>query len=344
MKKILIVFALLAIVSGGLWILDRQLNPPSAKKNNNPIIIGFALGSLREERWLRDRDLFIAEAEKLGATVAVAATDYNAEEQIAQIDNFLSQGIKVIVVVPADSEKIAVAIESAHQAGAKIIAYDRMISGAPDFYVSFDSIKVGEMEAASILAVKDRGDFAYIGGAASDNNSRLLKQGSMSVLSDKINAGEISLVLDQFIGDWDPSRAYRAVKNYLDNGGRLDAVVAANDGTAFGVIQALKEKGLAGQIPVSGQDAELSACQRIIAGTQTATVYKPIDRLARQAAEIAADLARGQEPKTNSLTNNGTNDIPSYLLEPVLVNKENMAATVIQDGFHLYDDVYAPAE
>jgi D-xylose transport system substrate-binding protein len=140
--------------------------------------------------------------------------------------------------------------------------------------------------------------------------------------------------------DWNPDLAYKTIKNYLATGQSLDAVVAANDGTAFGVIQALAEKGLAGRVPVSGQDAELSACQRIIAGTQTSTVYKPIAAEADQAAAAAVAMAEGQSPAVNSTINNGQMDVPSYFLNPIIVNKSNMMETIVKDGFHTYDEVY----
>ena len=162
----------------------------------------------------------------------------------------------------------------------------------------------------------------------------------MSVLNPKISNGNIKLVVDQFMIDWKSDEAYKAIKKYLTTGQTLDAIVAANDGTAFGSIQALKEKGLAGKIPVSGQDADLAACQRIVEGTQTSTIYKPINLLAYQAARIAFTMAKGETPETNSTINNGRIDVPSYFLNPIVVDKKNMMDTVIKDGFHTYEEVY----
>jgi len=130
------------------------------------------------------------------------------------------------------------------------------------------------------------------------------------------------------------------MKDYLDAHKSIDAVVAANDGMAFGVIQALKEHGLAGKVPVSGQDAELGACRRVVEGTQTVTVYKPLKLLAYKAAETAVALAKGEEPGKNSVINNGKIDVSTYLIEPVAVNKDNMDSVIVKDGFHGYDQVY----
>jgi D-xylose transport system substrate-binding protein len=342
MKKIIIILTFLALIIASVLWLARGLNireTPIADKK--PVIIGFSLGTTREERWFTDRDLFVQKAQELGAVVNVSLSDYDAALQSSQIENLVTQGAKVIVVVPSDSEALAPAIAKVKAAGVKIIAYDRLIKNTNiDFYISFDSVKVGELEASSIVAVASSGAFAYIGGAPSDNNSSLLKQGSMKVLEPKIKSGEIKLVIDEFMKDWNPDEAYKTIKNYLATGGKLDAIVAANDGTAFGAIQALKEKGLAGKIPVSGQDAELSACQRIFVGTQTSTVYKPISSLAYKTAEIAVAMAKGQDPETNSTINNGLADIPSFLLDPILVTKRNMMGTIIKYGFHTYEEVY----
>jgi len=346
MKKAIIILVILSgLVIGGIYFLNHLL---VAKENSlagkKPILIGFSMGTTREERWFKDRDLFVARAQELGATVSVTLSDYDVEKQILQIENLISQGVSVIVVIPADSEKIGPAIEKANQAGVKVIAYDRLIRNSDiNLYISFDNVKVGELQGESILAVKDKGNFAYIGGSPTDNNASLLKRGTMNVLSPKTTSGEINLVIDRFMTDWKPEEAYKTIKDYLATGASLDAVIAANDGTASGVIQALKEKGLAGKVPVSGQDAELSATQRIIAGTQTSTVYKPIGSLAYKAAEISVAMALGRMPKTTQVIDNGKISVPSYFLEPVIVNKENMMTTVVGSGFHTYEEVYKSA-
>ena len=343
MKKIIIVLVVFAgIVLGIIYFLNRQLTQKQDYlANGKPVIIGFSMGTIREERWFKDRDFFIERAQELGATVNVSLSDYDVDKQILQIENMISQGASVIVVIPADSEKIGPAIEKANQAGVKIIAYDRLIKNSNiDLYISFDNIKVGELQAESILSVVNHGNFAYIGGSPTDNNASLLKQGTMNILGPRINNGDINLVVDKLTDDWKPEEAYKTMKNYLNSGKTIDAVIAANDGTASGVIQALKEKGLAGKVPVSGQDAELSATQRIVAGTQTSTVYKSMKALAYKAAEMAIEMANSRTPKTNSSIDNGRNSIPSYFLTPIIVDKTNMADTVIKDGFHTYDEVY----
>ncbi len=309
------------------------------------IIIGLSMGTLREERWLKDRDLFIERAQELGAAVNVEFAGNDAAVQLSQADNLILQGVDVLVVVPHDGEAAAAIVEKAHAAGIKVIAYDRMISNADlDFYISFDSKLVGKLQAEAVVKVAPRGKFAYIGGSPSDNNAYLLKEGSMEVLAPLIERGDVTLVMEEFCADWRSEIAHNHIKKYLDGGGRLDAVIAANDGTAFGAIQALMEHGLAGKIPISGQDADLSACQRIVQGTQTVTVYKPLRMLAYRAAEMAVAVARGEPPVTNAVVPNGRKDVASFLIEPIAVTQENMEEVIVKDGFHPRDLVFqAPA-
>ena len=347
MKKIIIALILFAALSlGGIFYLNHLL---SEKENllvgEKPVVIGLSLGTIREERWFKDRDFFIKRAQELGAVVNVALSDYDADKQNSQIENFISQGVSVIVIIPADSEKLIDVVATANKAGVKVIAYDRLIRNCDiDLYVSFDSVKVGELEASSITSLVNKGNYAYIGGSIRDNNSILLKQGSMSVLNPKIDNGDIKLVIDTFTPDWKPSEAYKTIKNYLDSGKTLDAVIAASDAPASGVVQALKEKGLAGKVPVSGQDAELSAVQRLVAGTQASTVYKPIESLATIAADIAFSLAKGKPVEVNSSIDNGKIMVPAYLLSPILVTKDNIMDTVIKSGYQTYKDVYESAK
>lgn len=343
-SKQVIIFLVLILFGAGLTALYFNYFKSTSTKNTSSlpsIRIGFSLGDLREERWQKDRDLFVESAKKLGAHVQVTSANSDAELQNSQVENLISQGVDVIVIAPYDSIKIAPVVELAHQAGIKIIAYDRLIKDSDvDYYVTFDNVKVGRLEAQGVTAVRSTGNFAYIGGAPTDNNASLLKQGSMEILSPLIKSGAIKLVVNEFTPDWKPELAYKTIKDYLAKGGKLDAVVAANDGTAYGAIRALKEYGLDGKVPVSGQDAELAACQRLLDGTQTLTVYKPIPSLASKAAEIAVSFAKKEIPASPNKTANGKIDVPSFYLDPILVTKDNLDSTVIKDAFHTKAQIY----
>lgn len=314
----------------------------NVKAGDDKIVIGLSLDTLQEERWQRDRDLFIAAAEALGAKVEVQAANSDDAKQISQAENLISQGVDVLVVVPHNAEATAAIVEKAHAAGIKVLAYDRLIKNSDlDLYISFDNEKVGEMQAEAIIKLAPKGKFVYIGGAETDNNAHLFKKGAFNILQPLIDSGDIQIVFDQWTKDWNPANALANMENALTaNDNKIDAVVAANDGTAGGVIQALAAQGLDGKIPVSGQDAELAAAQRIVEGTQTMTVYKPIKDLAEKAADLAVKMAKGEDVGADKTVNNGKIDVPSVLLNPVAVDKTNMDATVIADGFHSKDDVY----
>jgi len=316
------------------------------ENNDKKIKIGFSLDTLQEERWQKDRDLFKAAAEALGATVDVQSANSDDAKQIAQAENLISQGVDVLVVVPHNAEATAAIVEKAHEAGIKVLAYDRLIRNSDlDLYVSFDNERVGEMQATAITNLVSKGKFVYIGGSETDNNAHLFKKGAFNILQPLIDKGDIEIVYDQFTKDWNPANALANMENALTaNNNQIDAVIAANDGTAGGVIQALAAQGLAGKIPVSGQDAELAAVQRIVEGTQTMTVYKPIKALAEKAAELAVKLAKGEDLGADQFVNNGKIDVPSVLLDPISVDKSNLDDTVIADGFHSREDVYKNVE
>jgi len=312
------------------------------KKDDGKILIGLSMDTLQEERWQRDRDLFVAKARELGAEVEVQSANSDDAKQIAQAESLISQGVDILVVIPHDAEATAAIVEKAHAAGVKVIAYDRLIKNSDvDLYVSFDNERVGQMQAEAIVKLVPKGKYVYIGGSETDNNAHLFKKGAFDVLQPYIDRGDIEIVYDQWTKDWNPAVAMANMENALTaNNNQIDAVVAANDGTAGGVIQALAAQGLAGKIPVSGQDAELAACQRIVEGTQTMTVYKPIKLLAEKAAELAVAMAKGEQIQTDRNVHNGKIDVPSILLDPIAVDKTNIDQTVIADGFHSREDVY----
>ena len=343
MRKILIPLLMISLLIMALAAAgcDRGTGPA---KGAQQITIGLSLDTLREERWQRDRDMFVRRCGELGARVLVQAANNDEAVQNSQAENLLTQGVDVLVVAPHNSKTAATIVESAHRAGVPVIAYDRLINDSDiDLYLSFDNERVGELQASYAVKRVPKGHYVLIGGSPADNNALLYHQGQMKVLQPFVDRHEIDVITDQYAADWQPVEALKIMENALtrqDN--HVDAVVAANDGLAGGAIQALAEQQLAGKVLVTGQDAELTACQRIVAGSQSMTVYKPIRRLASKAAEIAVAMARRQpfEKPTRRL-NNGFKDVPSLLLEPIVVDRDNLVSTVIADGFHPLDQVYA---
>lgn len=298
--------------------------------------IGMAIDDLRLERWQKDRDIFVKKAESLGADVFVQSANGNEETQMSQVENMINRGVDVLVIIPYNGKVLSNVIAEAKREGIKVVAYDRMINNADiDFYISFDNEKVGALQAQSLVDKVPEGNYFLMGGSPVDNNARLFRAGQMSVLKPYIDSGKIKIVGDQWVDAWLPENALKIMENALTaNNNKIDAVVASNDATAGGAIQALQAQGLAGKVAISGQDADLAGIKRILAGTQTMTVYKPITELANTAADIAVALGNDKTPASNATLNNGLKDVPSRLLTPIAVDKSNIDSTVIKDGFH----------
>ncbi len=320
-----------AAVLGAMLALGGGAAQADAK---NPKI-GFSIDDLRLERWVRDRDYFTAEAEKLGAKVYVQSADASEQRQISQIENLISRGVDVLVIVPYNATVLNNAIKEAKKAKIKVVSYDRLILNADiDAYISFDNAKVGELQASSLVAIKPKGNYYLLGGAPTDNNAKVLREGQMKVLQPLIDKGDIKVVGKQWTKDWSASEALSIVENALTaNGNKIDAVVASNDATAGGAIQALAAQKLSGKVPVSGQDADLAAVKRVIAGTQAMTVYKPLKLIATEAARLSVQLVRNQAPAFNSTYPNGMKNVSTMLLAPVALTKANVNL-LADDGFY----------
>ncbi|EOT1171466.1 D-xylose ABC transporter substrate-binding protein [Cronobacter dublinensis] len=305
------------------------------------IKIGMAIDDLRLERWQKDRDIFVSKAESLGAKVFVQSANGNEETQMSQIENMINRGVDVLVIIPYNGQVLSNVVAEAKREGIKVLAYDRMINNADiDFYISFDNEKVGEIQAQSLVEKVPQGNYFLMGGSPVDNNARLFRDGQMKVLKPFIDSGKIKVVGDQWVDGWLPENALKIMENALTaNNNKIDAVVASNDATAGGAIQALSAQGLAGKVAISGQDADLAGIKRIMAGTQTMTVYKPITQLANTAAEVAVELGNDKQPKSDATLNNGLKEVPARLLTPIKVDKSNIESTVIRDGFHKKSDL-----
>jgi D-xylose transport system substrate-binding protein len=319
----------------GAVLASLSLAAPLAHASKEHPEIGFCIDDLRVERWSRDRDYFVAAAQQLGAKVSVQSADASEERQISQIENLISRGVDVIVIVPFNSKTLGNVVAEAKKAGIKVISYDRLILDADiDGYISFDNEKVGELQAQGVYNAQPKGNYFLLGGAPTDNNAKMLREGQLKVLKPAIDRGDIKVVGQQWVPEWSAATALRITEDALTaNNNKIDAIVASNDGTAGGAIQALAAQHLAGKVPVSGQDADLAAVKRVIAGTQTMTVYKPLKLIASSAAKLAVDLAKGEKPAYNAQYDNGKKKVDTVLLQPTLLTKQNVDV-VIKDGFY----------
>jgi D-xylose transport system substrate-binding protein len=313
--------------------------------------------SASSDRWEKDDRRFFEEAFRAeGVEFNIVNAEGDANAQLQQAEQAINAGAKVILLVNLSSESGATIIETAREADVKVVDYDRLTAAGEgaDVYVSFDNVRVGQTMADTIGPViddldVDRPKVVMMNGGPTDNNSKLFKQGYNETgdyaVSTKVEAGDWQLVADQDVPDWDNQQALTLFEQILvANDNDVDAVFAANDGIAGSVISALKSANV-DPIPVSGQDATASGIQNILAGWQTMTVYKPIEAEAKAGAEAAIALLNGEDVTELEGDwevmdiNNGTNDIPYIALTPIAVTKDNIADTVIADGFRTWDEI-----
>ncbi|MDM8534113.1 substrate-binding domain-containing protein [Clostridiaceae bacterium HSG29] len=313
-------------------------NKEQVIKKDEKVIIGFLMDTLKEERWQRDRDIFVAESEKLGAEVLVIAANGDDEKQIEQAKYLLNKGVDILVVVPHDAVVAKKIVEMAHRVNVKVVAYDRMIEGDVDYYISFDNEKVGELQGNYLVEKLKitEGNVVYIGGANTDNNAHQFRDGAISVLD---NYDKINILYDEYTDDWKTSVAREHMESVLNTTDeKIDAVICANDAIAGSIYSLFAEKKM--KSILIGQDAEISACQRIVEGKQTMTVYKDVRLLAKNAAKMVIDIVNNKEINVTQVIQNDFKDVESILLEPIVVDKDNMMELIIKSGFHKSSDVY----
>ncbi|MBI5624703.1 MAG: substrate-binding domain-containing protein [Elusimicrobia bacterium] len=339
---LVVLSCVLSLATG--WVLSRG-GTAESKSPGRKVLIGFSMDTLKEERWQHDRDYLVAKARELGADVLVQAANSDDTRQIADVQALLSRKVDVLIIAPHNGAAMAKAVDMAHEAGVPVISYDRLITGSdPDLYISHDAVKVGAEQARFITAKVKPGRpmrIIRIFGAKTDNNAHLLKRGQDEVLAPCLEKGSVRIVHEDWAENWKPENAKKIVNAAITRfGGGFDAVIAANDGTAGGAIQALTEEGLAGKVIVTGQDAELSACQRVARGAQAMTIYKSISALAGRTAQTAVAMATGRPVIAGASVDNGKIQVPAVLLDVVTVTKDNIEETVVKDGFHKREEVF----
>ena len=299
--------------------------------------IGIVFDSFVIERWERDRDIFASTAKELGAEVLVGNANGDKEEQKKLIQHMIDNRVDVLAVIAVDGSDLTQSVEEAHRAGIKVISYDRIIKDADtDLYITFDNLAVGRYMAEAInAAFPEGGTYMRLRGSPTDHNVEMVNEGFDSAIADNLTQ-----VDDMSCDNWDDTEAFAYLSSHPEDLTEADAFMCGNDAVAGQTVRALAERRLAGKKAVTGQDADLSACQRIAEGTQTMTVYKPIEHLAGQAAQIAVDMAKGKDPGTKETISDGRYDIPYIALEPIKVTKDTLEETVIEGGFHNREDVY----
>lgn len=305
--------------------------------------IGFSLGDFSADRWSQEPQYFTAAANELGAKVMFEYAYGNASKQLDQSAQLIASGIKVLVIFPTSADGWENIVETAHKAGVKVIAYDRMLKNADvDYYVSFFNDDIGRQQAKYAVERRPKGNYLLLEGPTSDINSLFVLKGQKEVLKPYIDRGDINILLEKHLDTWNSIDAYNEIQSFLNkNDVRVDAILAANDDLASGSIMALDMSLGTYDIVITGQDASVAGCQHILDGKQSMTTYGSIRKLASEAAAACVKLARGEKiTSVNSSISNGIKEIPAIMLITVPVDKDNMKQTVIQDGYLKVDQLH----
>ena len=318
LSKALIPAALAALVSVNVQAADMT--------------VGVSWSNFQEERWKTDEAAILGALEAGGADYLSADAQSSASKQLSDIESLIAQGVDALIILAQDAQAIGPAVQAAADEGIPVIAYDRLIEDNRAFYLTFDNVEVGRMQARAVFEAQPKGRYVMIKGSPTDPNADFLRGGQQEILQAAIDAGDIEIVGEAYTDGWLPANAQRNMEQILtatDNG--VDAVVASNDGTAGGVVAALTAQGMEG-IPVSGQDGDHAALNRVAKGTQTVSVWKDARDLGRAAGEIAVALAGGTAMSdvdgAGSWTSPGGTDMTSMFLAPVPVTAANLTDVV----------------
>jgi D-xylose transport system substrate-binding protein len=325
------------------------------------IKVGLSFSDYATERWPIEAALMTKLLQAKGYEVIVQEADHDVKLQSDQIDNMVAQGVKGLIVIAEDGDAAVTPVEKAAAAGVKVISYDRLIkTSKAAAYLSFDNTEVGRQEALGVMTAlglpgstkwtKDNpAKVVMSGGSPTDNNAHLVRNGQLEVMKPYLDSGVVKIVADQWVENWDPAKAEAMMENILTaQKNQIDAVVASNDGTALGELQAMKAQGLAGKVPISGQDATANGCNSIVKGEQTVSVYKDTRLLSPQAVDMIDALIKGQTPaglKSFSLADltgdkTKTGNVMASFLPVVQVTKANVYDLIVKSGFQKYEDVY----
>ena len=296
-------------------------------------VIGVSWSNFQEERWKTDEAAMKAAIEAAGDKYISADAQSNPGKQLTDVESLIGQGANALIILAQDASAIGPAVEKAVAEGIPVVGYDRLIENKDAFYLTFDNVEVGRMQARGVFAVKPEGNYVFIKGNGADPNANFLFQGQMEVLKGAVDAGKIKNVGEAYTDGWLPANAQRNMEQFLTaNNNKVDAVVASNDGTAGGAIAALAAQGLAGSVPVSGQDGDHAALNRIALGTQTVSVWKDARALGKAAAEIASALAGGTAmdkiPNATKFKTPGGLEMNTVLLAPVPITKDNLNVVI----------------
>ncbi|WP_156921674.1 D-xylose ABC transporter substrate-binding protein [Desulfovibrio inopinatus] len=298
------------------------------------LTIGVSWSNFQEERWKTDEAAIKDELKKLGAKYISADAQASPEKQIADIESLIARGADALIVLAWDSDAIRPGIAKAKAEGIPVVGYDRLIEDPYAFYLTFDNKEVGRLQAAEVFKIKPKGNYVFIKGASTDPNADFLNAGQREVLQAAIDKGDIVIVGDQYTEGWKPEVAQRNMEQILTaTNNKVDAVVASNDGTAGGVVAALTAQGMEGITPVSGQDGDHAALNRVARGLQTVSVWKDARQLGKEAADIAVTLAKNEKVANSIVFKDGPKkvEMTAILLKPIPITMDNLDVVIDAD-------------
>lgn len=302
------------------------------------ITVGVSWSNFQEERWKTDESAIKAALDAAGAKYISADAQSSAAKQLTDVESLISRGADALIILAQDSDAIRPAVEKAADEGIPVVGYDRLIEISDAFYLTFDNKEVGRMQAREVLKLKPEGNYVFIKGSSADPNADFLFSGQVEVLKAAMDAGKVKNVGEAYTDAWLPANAQRNMEQILTaNDNKVDAVVASNDGTAGGVVAALEAQGLAGVVPVSGQDGDHAALNRVALGTQTVSVWKDARELGEAAGNIAVALAKGTKKEAVDGAQKWSGgpkgvEMTAIFLKPVPVTKDNLNL-VIEAGW-----------
>lgn len=316
---------------------DKPADKPGEGKT-----IGVLFDFLQVERRVIAKQYLEQYAAEAGAELIFLDANGDEKTQAQQAENLITKEVDVLCVLAQNAEACKPMVQSAKEAGIPFIAMDRMIPDADiDYYIGMNNDVIGDMMAQYVFDKCPKGNYVLISGAPTDPNCKVYKDGWMRVIGKAVDSGDIKIVGDADTENWDPNNAYKNVENFLTkNSDKVDVILAMNDGTGGGSVQALKGRNLNGKVLVTDQDGELAACQRIVEGDQAMTVWKPDNELARLTIEACVKVANGETPDINGKIDNGFKEVPAVLVEPVTVDKDNMMDTIVAAGYYPEAEVY----
>lgn len=318
---------------GAVMLLSSMPGALHAAPAQQPnCVVGVSFNNYQEERWgLRDEPNIKAALDASGINYTYISNDAksSAETQASNVENLITQGANVLIILAQDGTAIKPSVDSAASQGIPVIAYDRLIEHPGVLYITFDNVEVGRMEARAVFGAQPKGNYAIIKGNKADANADFLRGGYQEIIGNALASGDIKIVGETYTDNWDPSKAQTEMEQILtQNENKIDAVLSENDGMAGGVVAALAAQGLAGRVPVSGQDGDIAALNRLALGLQTVDVWKDSRTLGKAAGDAAAKMCAGstKEQVANGAMFHtpGGVDVSSILLTPIPINVSNL--------------------